>query len=98
MSLNERYRAVYMRLYGFKDFCDEQHNNVMRELEKELSAVPEGREPDAWRWRVKANPPLPWLYAGEKQTNLAASIEWEVEPLYARGPQQHSSKGEKDVG
>lgn len=39
MTLNERYRAIYMRLYGFKDFCDEQHNNVMRELEKEIQSL-----------------------------------------------------------
>jgi hypothetical protein len=38
MTLNERYRAVYMRLWDFKDFCDEQHNITMRELEKELEA------------------------------------------------------------
>lgn len=41
MSLNERYREIYARLYGFKDHCDEQHHHVMRELEKELALRPE---------------------------------------------------------
>ena len=41
MTLNERYRDIYARLYGFKDFCDEQHHHVMRELEKELASRPE---------------------------------------------------------
>lgn len=45
MTLLERYRTVYARLWGFKDHCDEQHNITMRELEKELKSLqPEATE------------------------------------------------------
>jgi hypothetical protein len=44
MTLNQRYRTIYARLYGFKDHCDEQHHHVMRELEKELELQPFSKE------------------------------------------------------
>lgn len=48
MSLYSRYVEIYTRLYGFKDHCDAQHQNVMQELERELAVD----TADAERYRL----------------------------------------------